>query len=513
MKSDQSQTKTLVCLITAFLAVTFYFLHTNNPESDSWYYAACVKYKQEIFNSHHLLYNSWGLLFLNTFNAIGFNLSPLQALFMMNAISGALCYFFMYLILRLQQIDAKNAVLLPLLAVCSFGFFRFATDAETYVLPILFSLISTFYYLRNRSNSDIVKSGFFSALAILTHQIQIWWTLALLINLFINKTEKRSKTAVLFTLPLMLIPLTYLLVYQFHFSKYQSFSHFILGEYARGNAGLQFDAFKLTAINFIRSFFQIHGRIIDLFSHHKWFIMVPVSIVFILAIGLNQKKQGVRTSSPDIWNSRWAKIAILLHLLFAFLSSGNAEFMAMIPVLVVLAFADLLSLIQTSYKTTLLICLLIWNIGLGILPLSVFDIRNPDKLVRIARDPTNFCILREKVLIENILTYEDGFRKRENLADLRAADSTLIIEKLKLGLNVYTDLPNHPDQYSRAGMMNPKRPGTSETIALSDTFRNLVIQLTAEEKAILGESLKLKMVDSFETLKGENHIFKIERKQ
>jgi hypothetical protein len=182
---------------TAFilLGVLFICLPNQNPNIDSWYYAACVKHGQNLINSHHLLFNFWGSLFHEFITLFSSKITAIQSLTILNSISATLTLIVLYRLLINSGQNNYGALLLGLTAGACFGFIRFATDAETYILPILFSILSTYYYSKSKRYLHLGLSAFFAVLAVCTHQLHIWWTLAIYIGVIMDKEyTKNNKT-------------------------------------------------------------------------------------------------------------------------------------------------------------------------------------------------------------------------------------------------------------------------------------------------------------------------------
>jgi hypothetical protein len=246
------------------LGILYLLLPTQNAYIDSWYYGACVKYKQHLIHSHHLLYNLAGSLwhqFLQFFNP---GIEAIHSLNYLNALAATGSLFVLFHILLMLDLTPRQAQWLTLFCGVSFGFMRYATDAETYILPLFFSLASTYFFFRNRKY-DLLFSALFAALAILIHQLHLWWALAMFISLLIRRPFN-TKQLFFFTLPFLLVPAIYYLAY-LQQDDFSSFTTFISGEYHKGNAGIDPSpkSLLLTFINFIRSFTQVHGQVADIF--------------------------------------------------------------------------------------------------------------------------------------------------------------------------------------------------------------------------------------------------------
>ncbi len=480
-----------ICFL--FLGLVYAIFQTQNAMIDSWYYAACVKHHQELFNSHHLLYNFIGNYWFSLLKLVKPNIEAIFALNLMNAFAATACLFLLHSCLLKLKTEKIVALWLTLFCGVSFGFMRYASDAETYILPLAFSLLSTYFFIDQQTKRVLFFAGLFAALAILIHQLHIWWGLAMIIYLL---REKPFKTANLlnFCLPLLLIPVTYLLVYITKESGPSTFIQFITGEYSKGNAALDFSlkALLLTIVNFIRTFIQLHGQIAPLFHHYQWpFTFLVCIIVFLIIAILTQKKPWFkpinRESTGDY--SKLFLTAFLLHLIFAYLSSGNAEFMVILPFLMVLYFGAKYQFSNTAPLKYLTIIILMWNISIGIVPNAFLNTQKVTHQVEITRNnPNAYFLWKAKPLVENIITYQNGFNLKRNYINPKTLDTKLVDSLLNANSAIYTDIYNQQQVLNRERLLN--------VIELDKTSRQW----------------HLYPADSFDNLYGRNYIYLIQRR-
>jgi hypothetical protein len=466
------------------LGVLYTLLPTQNANIDSWFYAACIKYNAHLFNSHHLLYNILGNIWHDFMCLFYSKTDAISSLNLLNAISATIALMVFYkLLLRFGQ-NKKSAQFFSLTVGVCFGYIRFATDAETYILPVLFSILSTYFYFKPIRYLNIAFSALFAMLAVCTHQLHIWWTLAIYFNVLANNEYSKNKK-IFYSLVLFSGVILYYLVYFFNFNNL-TFLNFILGEYQKGNAGIDFSlkALALTLINVFRTVFQVHGFLYHFALKYSLLSFIIITIEFILIYLLVIKRKllfTVKSIPGKSFPRQLFLIAIILHLFFAFISSGNAEFMAMLPFLFV-AYITVAYNFQCNKNAFLIpVIIFIWNIYFGLIPLRFENINKITTQVNYTRTLKNdYFLWSNKPLIENKLTYETGFYKQYNFTTV---DSINVL--LKEGKIVYTDLSNTKTAFSRESMLN------------SDL----------KTRAI--DRYALVKVDSFENLYGKNYIYKI----
>jgi hypothetical protein len=483
-------------LFPAILCICYFIFPTQNADIDSWYYAACVKHNNELINSHHLIFNIIAYGFYHCIQIFLPNIEAISALNAMNALAASFSLFFAFKIFK--QLDANDLIASIFVFLCgaSFGFFRFASDAETYILPILFSLISTFFFVKKNTTYNLYFSALFSVLAVLTHQLHIWWTLAMYIYLIKNQTYTiKSKT--IYTITLLLIPLCYWTAYMSSSFK-GNFPTFILGEYSKGNASIDisFLSLKLSFINFFRTFFQIHGNIYYIFQSYPIICTAVASIcIGIVFIAIKSIKNSSNLKSTFMKLGFFPKLkpqfqslflwASIFHFVFAFFSSGNAEFMAMLPFLLTFLIASQFQMIKINFSLLMALLLFVWNLSFGVLSNSILNFKKVNAQVQfIVNHPNSFFVSENKNLIENQLTYQYGFMNRPYLYKTNITHSELN-ELLQKDLNIYTDVSLQKGPISRKELLT------------TNSF--------AEEL----KDFQLQKVDSFENIYGKNFILMI----
>lgn len=471
------------------LGLVYLLFPTQNANIDSWYYAACVKHNHELINSHHLLYNLIGRGWYNFLSFFLNDIEAINALNRMNAIAATLILFVFYHILLLLSKETKQALWLSLFCGVSFGFMRYATDAETYILPLLFSLVSTYFFMRENMKYHLLWSALFSVIAILIHQLHLWWALAMAASLLLRKPFS-LKSFLRFSLLFLLVPLVYYVAYLGSGSGF-SFWGFIIGEYGKGNAGLDISlkSLGLTFINLIRSFIQVHGQIFDIFRSNPY--IYSIIATFLLGLKIYFLKTGKlrarisRLPTKSLFSGLFL-LSFVFHLLFAFVSSGNAEFMVMLPFLLVLYLASKYSFSNSSV-ITLAILIFVWNMATAIIPTRISDLNRVDRQVEFTlQHPDDYFVWKHKPLVENIITYKNGFGNQFAFIPLTEESLSVIDLVVSNKANVYTDYCNPVTAFSRESFLT-------------------------ENGYLLGH-FRLIEKNTWENINGENHIYLISKK-
>jgi hypothetical protein len=435
-------------------------LPTHNATGDAWYYAACSRWGQELWQPHHLLYNAIGWGWLRLIGANGpapageLALTWLQ---MLNALAaGASLLVLGRLLWRAGAPTAAIPAWLLLIGSC-FGMLRFATENETYIQPLLLALLASLAWAHAAyAEADrwrwLLLAGLFAALACLVHQLMVWWWLGLLLGLHPWRTSSRG--AVLrYMLPALLVPVAYALAAPA--SSIKGLWQFAMHDYLTGAARVElgYKSLLLTPINLVRTVEQLHGNMPPLLRH--WPIALGgmgVASLALAAYGLLGWRRlralpEPKGASPARTVRRTHALIGGLHLGFAAQAAGNAEFMVMLPALAAVALAGGWLLAWPDRRVAALgMALLCWNLAFGLVPAHLLDYTGtgPALRARVLGQPSAWFVLRDPNLLRNQLHYYTG----QPIAAPRivglptqpnAAFTSWLATRLAAGDVVYTD--------------------------------------------------------------------------
>lgn len=467
----------MILPVLALLLLLFLLFPNANPGADSWYYAACVRYGENLFLNHHLLYNAFGRMIFSGLNKLTGSDDALHLLMVINSFFACGCILVFYLLIRRIQ-NNQIAVLLAAASASCFGFMRFATDAETYIIPLFFSLLSAYFIQSGRVHIKWLLSGAAGSIAVLFHEIHIWWAAAAVL-IILSVKKNRFRNLLLFSLPYIIIPLIYFLIY--HNSPLRDgFTAFITGAYGKGQAGLDisFKALLLTIVNCIRTVVQIHGYIPFLF--YQWPVISVISgLILLLAAYKVWRSRAlnfrlIRKEEKTVLG-KISALAFFLHLLFAFLSSGNAEFMVMLPFLFFLWLASGHRIESGNLTVLPAGILLFWNFMTGILPAAKLDMGSGLHQADFQeKHPDAAFMWADRPLTHNIQAYRHGLHVYSGLQGSSIGMDDIGIA-LKNQIPVYTDLGNRTTKFSRKSFTAQDNPGflKSYHVIAEDSFSSI----------------------------------------
>ncbi len=441
----------IVIIIT--LGLIYFLFTSNNPSADSYANAYASAWGEELFKPHHLLYNYFGFLLLRGLELLIGHVpsNPIIILQGVNTLFAIASLFVLRNILkRINTNENLVSASIFFVGTC-FGLQRFAIDNECYIMPLFFSLLAMNYiqsFLRKNTLGKVVLSSLFISIAILFHQIAIWVFITSLLVVLLNKNRKYILS---FLGVSLIIPLAYFIVYYIEFGSLSigGLFSFILNDYSEGMAEMPIisNVLLLTGISFVRSFVQIHGYMLGVFYSYK---LVSI-IVFVLAAGLlvfgfsnlmKLKKRELKMFFERRY-VRYIWVTLILSLAFASFSNGNAEFMVIIPFLIII----LLSYYYTSSAKYLLGlggAMFLWNIWFGLFPYAFLNLDPYQELAEIVveeKDDSVF-IVDGFNYVENIILYNYGKETREEIELKKAINITK--EEFEAysnsNLNIYTNI-------------------------------------------------------------------------
>ncbi len=390
-------------LTVLLMGVLYLLLPSINSSGDTYAYACLIRDGKELFMPHHLLYNAFYYIPVKLF----YITNTLPFICIMNAVFAMGCLLFANAILSPFTSKRTRAMTLIFLGAC-FGFMRYATTGETYILPLFFSLWASWAAINRKSTYWV---ALLASVACLFHQVHFFWWLGLLFFIMAAYKDEWWKNFVRYGIVSCIVPVVYILVFYLTDNDSSSVVEFIAHDYVHHDSvsfSIKAKSLLLTPVNLIRTFYQVHGYMLPLIQKY-WVIGFFMLVSVVLGImGCIKLRRVGKEKTDSFFYSRFAKyhlVIFFLQLLFAFISDGNAEFMVMLP------FALALSLFP-AYRFRRLPAyafagsILIWNLPVGLIPAHFFELTSEPAMVRyVENHPDEVYYLSDKQTVDTNLEY------------------------------------------------------------------------------------------------------------
>ena len=367
--------------------------------------------------------------------------------------------FVMFLLLRkiiIKQVnDVVKSNILTLFVASCFGIMRFAVEAEAYIIPIFLSLSASFFFyqfLINKKIANVFLSGIFISAACLFHQIHLFWGIGLFMGFL---TTRKFKNLLMFTLPTPLVLVVYswvLVDYNHTAFSIDHLFHFLAQYYFTDQGKVMIPLLSkltVTAITFVRTFFQVHGTVLETLRMFRvTYLVVVLTVCLVIWSMIRIVKRFKLNSLHSVSQFEILHLGIFIFQLgFAVFSYGNSEFMVMLPFLIAIFMSGFFK-IEPRAVYILSLGMLIWNMTFAILPNHFVDYQNNDTLIKlIQKEKDKVFITKEPYLIVNQYYYYFGEYNCSRI--INHEDSVAIRKYKKLHATFYTDILSKKVAYNR----------------------------------------------------------------
>jgi hypothetical protein len=216
-------------IIPRFLLIGLLALYLTFPTKN--YYWDGIAFAQTIedanhfsttlIHPNHLIYDVVGYYFYHLLHTIGFNVRALTALILLNSILGAIAGVVLFVILKAVLQSLYLATFLTLLFSLSATWWRFSTDADAYIISVLF-LILSFYFLLPDARPRPFPVAFLFSVSMCFHQLAVFFGPVIIAGL-VFQSESAKKVSLLLKFGLTSFVLTtvaYLSCFYFAASKF-----------------------------------------------------------------------------------------------------------------------------------------------------------------------------------------------------------------------------------------------------------------------------------------------------
>lgn len=144
-----------------------------------------------LFHPNHLVYSALGYLLYSAVVACGLELRALTVLQMFNVVTSALAGFVVFLVSK--RITRSPSIALFCWLLFSFGatWWKFSTDADSYILSVLFLVLTIWFVLGNPPR--IIPAALCHIVAMLFHQLAVFTYVPVIAAIALNSRRSKAK--------------------------------------------------------------------------------------------------------------------------------------------------------------------------------------------------------------------------------------------------------------------------------------------------------------------------------
>src|SRR5687768_17474720 len=182
----------LLLLVFAGILLAYLTLLTKNYYWDGVFFAQTIEdapsLNAALLHPNHLIYNVPGYLLYRLARGLGFQVRAIQVLQVLNCFIGAASAYLFFRILIGCFKSVYLSVVLTLLFALSATWWKFSTDADSYILSVLFILVSFYLILPNRRPRPFLVA-LTHALAMCFHQLAVLFFPVVLVGILLQTSS------------------------------------------------------------------------------------------------------------------------------------------------------------------------------------------------------------------------------------------------------------------------------------------------------------------------------------
>ena len=195
-----TQTKIIPFIIFLFLLVIYVSFTTKNYYWDGIEFAQtienAVSLNASLIHPNHLIYNVFGYIIYKSVIGLGFEARAVTVLQITNCVLSALSAFVLFHILKISFRSNYFAATLTLLFSFSALWWKFSTDANSYIPSILFIIIS-FYFILPDQKPKPPAVAVIHTISMCFHQLAVFYFPVVILGLFLQTSTLPTRRRLL----------------------------------------------------------------------------------------------------------------------------------------------------------------------------------------------------------------------------------------------------------------------------------------------------------------------------
>ena len=186
----------LLIVMFAGILLAYLLLLTKNYYWDGIFFAQTIEdapnLNASLLHPNHLFYNVLGYLFYRAARGIGLQVRAVEVLQVMNCFIGAACAYVLFRILLGCLKSVYLSAVLTLLFAFSQTWWKFSTDADSYIASVFFLLVSFYLILPNRNPQPFLLA-LAHALSMFFHQLAILFFPVIVVGILLQTSSQPAK--------------------------------------------------------------------------------------------------------------------------------------------------------------------------------------------------------------------------------------------------------------------------------------------------------------------------------
>ncbi|HWS99989.1 MAG TPA: hypothetical protein VN256_07065 [Pyrinomonadaceae bacterium] len=190
----------LPLLLSAGVLLLYLPLLTKNYYWDGIFFSRVIEEARgldvTLLHPNHLIYNVVGYLFYKLAQGAGLQVRAVEVLQILNCIFGAASAYVLFRILQDCFRSVYLSTTLTLLFAVSATWWKFATDADSYIPSVFFLLVSFYFVLPHREPRPFLAAAAHAA-SMLFHQLAIFFFPVAVLGILLQTTSQPTKRRII----------------------------------------------------------------------------------------------------------------------------------------------------------------------------------------------------------------------------------------------------------------------------------------------------------------------------
>jgi hypothetical protein len=183
-------------LMLAGILTLYLLLPTKNYFWDGVDFAQHIeeatKLDASLIHPNHLFYNAYGYLIYRAAQTLGLSWRAIEALQIANSVLSILAAYIFFLIVKRSLKSPYLSYVLTLLFALSATWWKYSTDADSYIPSVLFIILSFYFVLPDKAARPFLVAVLHSA-SMMFHQMAVFFFPVLVVGIYLQTRESAER--------------------------------------------------------------------------------------------------------------------------------------------------------------------------------------------------------------------------------------------------------------------------------------------------------------------------------